>query len=142
MRAGQVIAYMGDSGNAEGSVPHLHFEIRQPDGTPMNPYHSLVAAQERQTCVPTDGRISMMPRALSPAAVAIIPINGGGRWLIDRDGRLFADGLAARVDRASGTACEVVQPVVEVVDPVVQRAASPWTVMRGQPLRLTPTARV
>ena len=41
---------MGDSGNAEGSVPHLHFEIRTPDRTPVNPYHSLVAAQRRETC--------------------------------------------------------------------------------------------
>jgi hypothetical protein len=48
---GQVIAYMGDSGNAEGTAPHLHFEIRQPPppgvytGDPINPYESLRAAQ-------------------------------------------------------------------------------------------------
>ena len=52
VQAGQVIAYMGDSGNAEGSVPHLHFEIRQPDGTPINPYQSLTVAQRHQTCAP------------------------------------------------------------------------------------------
>ena len=47
---GQVIAYMGDSGNAENAGAHLHFEIRQPaparrlPGTPINPYESLQAA--------------------------------------------------------------------------------------------------
>ncbi len=43
--AGQVIAWMGDSGNSEGSVPHAHVEIRTPDGTAVNPFWSLVRAQ-------------------------------------------------------------------------------------------------
>ena len=71
VRAGQVIAYMGDSGNAEGSVPHVHFEIRQPDGTPINPYHSLVAAQERQTCETDEARISLTADATTLPADAV-----------------------------------------------------------------------
>ena len=47
VRAGQLIGYVGDSGNAEHSVPHLHFELRRPDGTPVDPYPSLVAAEGR-----------------------------------------------------------------------------------------------
>jgi len=42
--AGQHIAWVGDSGNAEGTDPHLHFELHDPTGTVVNPYSALVAA--------------------------------------------------------------------------------------------------
>lgn len=42
--AGQPIAYAGDSGNAEHSGSHLHFEIHKPDGSVINPYESLQVA--------------------------------------------------------------------------------------------------
>lgn len=45
VEAGQHIAYNGDSGNAEGTLPHLHFEIQRPDGIWINPYHSVEAAE-------------------------------------------------------------------------------------------------
>jgi hypothetical protein len=41
---GQLIGWMGDSGNAENTGSHLHFEIRL-DGEAINPYESLVAAR-------------------------------------------------------------------------------------------------
>lgn len=40
---GQLIGWVGDSGNAESTVSHLHFEIRSPNGN-INPYDSLYAA--------------------------------------------------------------------------------------------------
>ena len=42
---GQHIGYLGDSGNAETTPPHLHFEIGRPDDSPVDPFYSLNAAQ-------------------------------------------------------------------------------------------------
>ncbi len=38
---GQFIGWMGDSGNAETTGAHLHFEIVAPNGEPFSPYQSL-----------------------------------------------------------------------------------------------------
>jgi hypothetical protein len=52
VRKGQLIGWMGDSGNAESAGPHLHFEIRRPDRTAINPYESLLAASKSGTFDP------------------------------------------------------------------------------------------
>lgn len=49
---GQLVAYMGDSGNAESTGAHLHFEIRSSDDTPLNPYQSLQQAIKITTATP------------------------------------------------------------------------------------------
>jgi murein DD-endopeptidase MepM/ murein hydrolase activator NlpD len=46
VRAGQLIGWVGDSGNA--TAPHLHFELHRPDGTAVDPYESLRAAVHRE----------------------------------------------------------------------------------------------
>ena len=45
VEAGQLIGWVGDSGNAESTPPHLHFELDAPDGTHVNPYEALRAAE-------------------------------------------------------------------------------------------------
>ncbi|GGI06494.1 S-layer homology domain-containing protein [Egicoccus halophilus] len=58
---GQLLGYLGYSGNASPTWPHLHFEIEDPAVTDpygsrrMNPYPSLLAAQQRGD-LPLDGR--------------------------------------------------------------------------------------
>jgi hypothetical protein len=47
VEAGQVIAYLGDSGNAEWTVSHLHFEVVSPDGYNVNPAPIVDAARDR-----------------------------------------------------------------------------------------------
>ncbi|MEX2278819.1 MAG: M23 family metallopeptidase [Acidimicrobiia bacterium] len=44
--AGQLIGFVGDSGNAEHTEPHTHFELHR-DGRAIDPYTMLVEAHER-----------------------------------------------------------------------------------------------
>ncbi len=46
VKAGQVIGWVGDSGNAEWSQPHVHFELHR-NGYPLNPYYTLREARDR-----------------------------------------------------------------------------------------------
>jgi murein DD-endopeptidase MepM/ murein hydrolase activator NlpD len=46
VKAGQLIGWAGDSGNAEGASPHTHFEL-QYNGQSINPYPYLNSAFER-----------------------------------------------------------------------------------------------
>lgn len=66
--AGQLIGWNGDSGNAESTGPHLHFELRKGDGwggIVHNAYPSLVAARRLTAPLPSgphpDGSLMRHP---------------------------------------------------------------------------------
>lgn len=46
--AGQVVGTMGMTGDARGTVPHLHFEIRPSGGGSINPYNELRAVDPKR----------------------------------------------------------------------------------------------
>jgi hypothetical protein len=44
IEAGQLVGWVGDSGNAEDAEPHLHFELHRPNGEAIDPQKHLLAA--------------------------------------------------------------------------------------------------
>lgn len=73
VRAGQLLGWSGDSGNAEGTPPHLHFEIRDPHvidyygDARLDPYPSLVAAL-------ADGRVLEGPPSEPTGDAVVDPV--------------------------------------------------------------------
>jgi hypothetical protein len=106
VKAGQVVAFMGDSGNSEYSVPHVHFEIHQPDGTAVNPYPSLRSAELIDRCANVGDlyRNALFPQPSRSTATLEVPtVTGKGSILIGIDGTYVPSGDAVMVGNPAHT---------------------------------------
>ncbi len=68
---GQLIGWVGDSGNAETTVPHLHFEIRNANNTVINPFASLAAASGGKGISDSTARINTVESSEREGLVAL-----------------------------------------------------------------------
>jgi hypothetical protein len=95
VKRGQFIAYMGDSGEAETTDPHLHFELHRPDDAFIDPYTSLRLAQGAGA----NGLCGYPTNPTShPSAAA-----GPGFWTLNADGTVLGFGNVPKLGNASHT---------------------------------------
>ncbi len=74
--AGQLIGWVGDSGNAEGTIPHLHWEVHD-DGVVVNPTPHADAALR----IAAPGSIEVEPVCPASAVCdSLIRVDGSGLW--------------------------------------------------------------
>ncbi len=77
--AGQLIGWVGDSGNAENIAPHLHFEILDPTGTWHNPTPYVNRALRLSAPIPSDPEEGERPCTEGPCdSVGFIDV--GSEW--------------------------------------------------------------
>ena len=97
--AGQHVGWLGDSGNAEGTAPHLHFEIRMPSGAALDPWESLRTARNIPAGT-TCNRNTNPPR--------LPELRGShGWWSVAADGDVVTSGDAPALGRAPAGAIAV-----------------------------------
>jgi len=79
--AGQLLGYLGDSGNARGR-PHLHFAVRKTSGGAVEAYGALRASEPTSYQPPVTAGSGSTPSGsvLGPVLAIAIPLGAYGLW--------------------------------------------------------------
>lgn len=82
IKKGQLIGWVGDSGNAENTVSHLHYEVRDRNNKPYNPYNDLKNATKISTptkrAIPSNEAIPYGEKTIA-LNVALGDLDGDGK---------------------------------------------------------------
>jgi putative cell wall-binding protein len=102
VNAGQFVAYLGDSGNAESTGPHLHFELHDPSGAAVNAYASLKAATVIAAPGDAAPAVPDLPRIWGQDRVATAIAASKSAWstsanVVLASGSAYAEALPASV---------------------------------------------
>jgi murein DD-endopeptidase MepM/ murein hydrolase activator NlpD len=78
VQAGQLLGWVGSSGNAPCNGPHLHYELQDPHGVIVNPYESLKNPIEAPPQQPIPG--DPCPNGADCDGFALV--DSGARWMV------------------------------------------------------------
>ena len=97
VRAGEIVGFLGNTGNAIATAPHVHFEIHPGNGPAVDPFPALQGAPRME-----DPRVTPTPTPVSPRSVLVTVsaalLLGLGAWAL-----LYPNDAQALVRRVGGT---------------------------------------
>jgi hypothetical protein len=132
--AGDLLDYVGDSGNAESTPSHLHFELHRPSGDIVNPYPHLLAASgapQGQVDVALSHNTAYLPATRATAVVGTFDPGDGfaaGVWVHDGMAYLGTWGRPQACPASGVRIIDVVDPAVpELVGALATGAEFPET---------------